>query len=89
MQRLLTTLRMVSGEPWLPLLKRGDHQVVQAGRASRRAVELFGSWGSFLTGDQSCDRRQHRVEVLASAGATRKSPPVLLLLDAVFNAEGV
>jgi hypothetical protein len=30
-------------------------------------VELVGSWGSFLAGDQSGDRGQHRVEVVSSA----------------------
>jgi hypothetical protein len=50
-------------------------------------VERFRSWGSFLAGDQSGDRTQDRVEVLASAEVTRQGPPVLQVADAVLDAD--
>ncbi len=46
----------------------------------------FRSWGSFVAGDQSGDRGQDRVEVLASAEVTGQGPPVLELADAVLHA---
>src|SRR3712207_833507 len=59
-----------------------------AGRYSlRRAGKLIRSWGSFLAGDQSGDRRQHRLQVLASAEVARQGPPVLQVADAVLHAD--
>src|SRR3712207_5688216 len=46
-----------------------------------------GSWGSFLTGDQSGDRGKDRVEMLTSAEVARQSPPVLQVADAVLRAD--
>jgi hypothetical protein len=50
-------------------------------------VEPVRSEGSFLAGDQSGDRGQDRVEVLASAEVTGPSPPVLRVADAVLDAD--
>jgi hypothetical protein len=50
-------------------------------------VKRFGSWGSFLAGDQSGDRTQDGVEVFASAEVTREGPPVLQVADAVLDAD--
>jgi hypothetical protein len=50
-------------------------------------VRVVGSWGSFLAGDQSGDRTQDGVEVLASAEVTREGPPVLQVADAVLDAD--
>ena len=50
-------------------------------------MKLIGSWGSFLAGDQSCDRAQHRVEVIPSAEVTRQGPPVLQVADAVLDTD--
>jgi hypothetical protein len=59
-----------------------------AGRESfRLAVELIGSWGSFLAGDQSCDGAQHRVEGIASAEVPGQGSPVLQVADAVLDAD--
>jgi hypothetical protein len=51
------------------------------------AVELVGSWGSFLSGDQSGDRTQNGAEVFASAEVTREGSPVLQVADAVLDAD--
>ena len=59
-----------------------------AGRKSfRLAVKLARSEGSFLAGDQSGDRTQHRVEVLPAAEVPRQGPPVLQVADAVLDAD--
>src|SRR3712207_9176751 len=59
-----------------------------AGReGSRRAGKLTGSWGSFLAGNQSGDRGQHRVQVLASAEVSGQGSPVLQVADAVLDAD--
>jgi hypothetical protein len=50
-------------------------------------VELVGSWGSFLDGDQSGDRGQHRLQVLSSAEVTREGSPVLQVAEAVLDAD--
>jgi hypothetical protein len=50
-------------------------------------VERFGSWCSFLGGDEASDRGQDCVEVLASAEMTRQGPPVLQVADAVLDAD--
>ena len=49
-------------------------------------VERFGSWGSFLAGDQSGDCGQDRVEVVSSAEVASQGPPVLQMADAVPDA---
>jgi hypothetical protein len=51
------------------------------------AVVLFGSWGSFLAGEQPGDREQERVQVLASAEVAGQGPPVGQVPDAVPDAE--
>jgi hypothetical protein len=43
--------------------------------------------GSFLTGDQSGNRAQNRVDVLSSAEVTEQSPPVLQVADAMLDAD--
>ena len=48
---------------------------------------LVGSWGAFLAGDQSGDRGQHRVEVLAPPEVPGQGPPVLQVADAVLHAD--
>jgi hypothetical protein len=40
-----------------------------------------------LSGDQSGDRGQHRVQVLASAEVPRQGAPVLQVADAVLHAD--
>jgi hypothetical protein len=50
-------------------------------------VERFRSWGSFLAGDQSGDRGQDGIEVLASAEASGEGSPVLQVADAVLDAD--
>jgi hypothetical protein len=52
-------------------------------------VERFGSWGSFLAGDQSGDRGQHRVEMFASAEMAREGSPGLQVADAVLDVESL
>jgi hypothetical protein len=52
-------------------------------------VEPVGSWGSFLTGDQSGDRQQDCVEVFASAEVTREGAPVPQVADAVLDADSL
>jgi len=52
-------------------------------------AELVGSWGSFLARDQSGDRAQHRLQVLASAEVSRQGSPVLQVADAVLDAESL
>jgi hypothetical protein len=51
------------------------------------AVEPVRSWSSFLAGDQSSDRAQHGVEILASAEVPRQRSPVLQVADAVLDAD--
>src|SRR5215218_9888785 len=58
-----------------------------AGRKRFRLAEPVGSWGSFLTGDQSGDRGKDRVQVLASAEVARQGPPVLQVADAVLDTD--
>jgi hypothetical protein len=48
---------------------------------------LIRSWGSLLAGDQSGDRTQDGVEVVASAEVTREGAPVLQVADAVLDAD--
>jgi hypothetical protein len=50
-------------------------------------VKLFRLWGSFLTGDESGDRGQDGVEMLASAAVAREGPAVLRVADAVLDAD--
>ena len=50
-------------------------------------MKLVGSWGSFLAGDQSVDRAQHRVQVLPSAEVTRQRPPVPQGVDATLHTD--
>jgi hypothetical protein len=50
-------------------------------------AEPVGSWGSFLTGDQSGDRGKDLVEMLASTEVARQGPPVLQMADAVLHAD--
>jgi hypothetical protein len=42
-----------------------------------------------LAGDQSGDRAQDHVEVLASAEVTRHGPPVLQVADAVLDTDAL
>jgi hypothetical protein len=50
-------------------------------------VKLIGSWGAFLAGDQSGDRGQDGVEVLASAEGTGQVQPGLQVADAVLHTD--
>jgi hypothetical protein len=52
-------------------------------------VERFGSWGSFLAGDQPGDRGQDRVQVLASAKVTGQGSLVLQVADAVLHGDAL
>ncbi len=52
-------------------------------------MQLVRSWGSFLAGDQSGDRGQDRVQVLASAEMTGQGSPVLQVADAVLDVESL
>jgi hypothetical protein len=52
-------------------------------------VKLVRSWCSFLAGDQSGDRGQHRLEVLASAEVPGQGAPVLQMADAVLDADAL
>jgi len=66
-------------------------RVRSPGRAGRRscwwAAELVTSWGSFLAGDQSGNRAQDGVEVLASAERTGQGSQVGQVADAVLDAD--
>ena len=77
---------MVSGRRSLPCSGR-TCSPGGAGRERFRLAEPVGSWGSFLTGDQSGDRGKDRVEMLASAEVARQGPPVLQVADAVLHAD--
>ena len=50
-------------------------------------MELIRSWSSFLAGDQSGDRGQHRLEVVALAEVTQVGPPITQVADAVLDAD--
>jgi hypothetical protein len=50
-------------------------------------VDPVGSWGSFLAAEQSGDRTQDGVEMLASAQVPREGPPVLQVADAVLHTD--
>src|SRR3954447_26818855 len=56
-----------------------------AGRERFRLAEPVGSWGSFVTKDQSGDRGKDRVEMLASADVGRQGPPILQVAYAVLR----
>jgi hypothetical protein len=76
---------MVSGGRSLPWLGRvrspgGAGRELSVGRGAGQVV------GSFLTGDQSGDRAEHRVQVLASAEMMRQDPPVLQVAMAVCRS---
>jgi NAD-dependent epimerase/dehydratase family protein len=62
----LTTSCMVSRGPSLTCSGRVRSRGGAGRESFRRAGKRFGSWGSFLAGDQSGDRGQDRVEVFAS-----------------------
>jgi hypothetical protein len=83
----VATSCMVSGGRSLPVHGGFDHLVVPAGRALGWPWCWSGRGGSFLAGDQSGDRGQDRVEVLASAEVTGQDPPVLQVADAVLDAD--
>ena len=53
----------------------------------RWSVKVVESGGSFLAGDQSGDRAQDRVQVLASAQVMRQGPPVPQVADAMLHAD--
>ena len=50
-------------------------------------MKRFGSWGSFLAGDQSGHDAQHGVEMPALAEVARQGPPVGQLAGAVLDAD--
>jgi hypothetical protein len=50
---------------------------------------VFRSWGSFLTGDESGDRTQDGVEMLASAEVAGQGAPVLQVADAMLHADSL
>ena len=72
---------MVSGGRAFPcsenLRSPGD-----AGRDSSQLAVLVELWGSFLAGEQSGDRGQDRLEVLASAEVASQGPPIFQMADA-------
>src|SRR3954454_20665514 len=50
---------------------------------------MFRSEASFLMADQSGDRTQDGVEMLASTEVARQGPPVLQMADAVLRADSL